>query len=523
MYQALYRKYRPITFTNVVGQGHITTILQNQIVKERVAHAYIFTGTRGTGKTSCAKILARAVNCENPQNGDPCNECQSCLSILNESSMDVSEIDAASNNKVDDIREILDQTRYTPTNLKKRVFIIDEVHMLTQQAFNALLKTLEEPPSHVIFILATTEIHKVLPTILSRCQRFDFKRINIDDISDRLVQIAQIEGYDLEKLGADIIAKLAEGGLRDALSILDRCIISEEKTITAEMVCQRVGSIDYTTLIELMDSVISYDVMKAISQINEFYLDGIELVSVLHQLITLSRDMLLYKITKDNNCLIMYDFEKIQELCEKVSENRLTGFIDSISNSLANLQKSQNIKVDIELCIIKITKNVKKTNENFENRLDILEEKFDNFKPTVVVSKPNEIVEEKPAPRPNIERKPLNPEEKGEENVEKYRHLLRNLKSVYKNRELIFLNENSKATFYNDRIHIFVKDEITYNLLGGIEKLMRISDKATELFEKDLFIEVKLENEEKSKTSKTIEDILDYAQKNNITVNNLEE
>ena len=526
MYQALYRKYRPKTFSDVVGQDHITKTLKNQIEKNRTTHAYIFTGTRGTGKTSCAKILARAVNCENHLNGDPCNVCKSCISIMNESSMDVSEIDAASNNKVDDIREILEETRYTPTNLKKRVYIIDEVHMLTTQAFNALLKTLEEPPEHVLFILATTEIHKVLPTILSRCQRFDFKRINMQSISQRLIEISQIEGFVLEKDAADIISKMADGGLRDALSILDRCIVSEEKTITADMVCSRVGSIDFTKLIKLINSIISCDTLKSISDINDLYADGIELQAVLEQLLTLSRDMLLFKITQDISFGIIYNIsvDEFSEMCDNIVETRLMSFVDNISNTLNIMQKSQNKKIDVELCIIKLCKNISTENVDLQDRINNLEHKIDNFKPQVisqVIAKETKVETQNPE-KPKPPKKPSNPEEKGKEDFERWTILLRNLKFIYKNRELIFIRENTKALFYSDKIKVIVDDEITHDLLCGIEKKNQISQKASELFEADIDFELCYKNEQ-SELERPIDEVLKLAKNKNIQINTLED
>lgn len=529
MYQALYRKYRPKTFSDVVGQGHITNILKNQIEKERTTHAYIFTGTRGTGKTSCAKILARAVNCQNSINGgDPCNQCESCISIINESTMDVSEIDGASNNKVDDIRDILEEVRYAPATLKKRVYIIDEAHMITQQALNALLKTLEEPPKHVLFILATTEIHKILPTILSRCQRFDFKRINMTDIAQHLVEIAFKEGFTLNEDASKIIAKLADGGLRDALSILDRCIVSDEKIITAEMVCARVGSIDYTSLISLMKKIISFDTLGAVNQIQELYADGVELSTVLEQILTLSRDMLLYKITKDQSFCIIYNIsiENFQSMCDNILEERLTSFIDTISVTMNILQKSQNKKIDIELCMIKLCKNIVKSDTSFEDRLNLLEDKITNFKPTVVMPKTETKTSPKVEKRTlKIVNKPIKDGEKGVADVEKYRHLLRNLRQVYRKRELIFLNENSRALFYSDRIQIIVDDEITYKLINDIEKIQQISEKATEIFEIELFVEAVIENEQNNTQSdaRPIDEVLEIAKINNIQIENLED
>ena len=238
LYQALYRKWRPQTFADVIGQQHVTDTLRAQLKSGRLSHAISVTGTRGTGKTTCAKILARAVNCEHPVNGDPCNECAACRGILDGSVLDVTEIDAASNNGVDNIRDLRDETRYTPAQVKKRVFIIDEVHMLSIGAFNALLKTLEEPPEHVLFILATTELHKVPATILSRCQRFDFRRIGAEDIARRLLQVADGEGIQLTEGAARLIARLADGAMRDALSMLDRAAAAgavDEQTVTAAL------------------------------------------------------------------------------------------------------------------------------------------------------------------------------------------------------------------------------------------------------------------------------------------------
>ena len=244
-YQALYRKYRPKTFSDVVGQEHITNTLKNELSKGKAVHAYLFTGTRGTGKTSCAKILAKAVNCLSPENGDPCLKCESCLSVENGENTDIVEIDAASNNSVDSIRELRDRVAFAPSSSKYRVYIIDEVHMLTISAFNALLKTLEEPPEHVIFILATTEVHKLPATILSRCQRFDFKRIEPDKICGRIKYVASNEGLNITDGAAALIAAAADGGMRDALSVLDLCAsagndITEE---TVEKVCGMAASI----------------------------------------------------------------------------------------------------------------------------------------------------------------------------------------------------------------------------------------------------------------------------------------
>ena len=283
MYQALYRKWRPQTFADVIGQQHVTDTLRAQLQSGRLSHAYLFTGTRGTGKTTCAKILARAVNCEHPVNGDPCNECAACRGILDGSVLDVTEIDAASNNGVDNIRDLRDETRYTPAQVRKRVFIIDEVHMLSIGAFNALLKTLEEPPEHVLFILATTELHKVPATILSRCQRFDFRRIGAEDIARRLLDVAAGEGIELTEGAARLIARLADGAMRDALSMLDRAAAAgavDEKTVTAAL-----GVMGQDDGIRLAEHLKTGDLAAAVGLLDEYYNAGRDLASVYDQML----------------------------------------------------------------------------------------------------------------------------------------------------------------------------------------------------------------------------------------------
>ncbi len=266
-YKVLYRKYRPTKLTDVVGQPQVTETLRNELIAGRVSHAYLFTGSRGTGKTTCAKILAKAVNCEHPVNGDPCCECDTCRGIDNGSILDVTEIDAASNTGVDSVRSIIEEINFTPSNAKYRVYIIDEVHMLSASAFNALLKTLEEPPSHVIFILATTEVHKLLPTILSRCQRFDFKRITADAIAGRLEWVCSQENVQIEHDAALKIARVADGGMRDALSILDQCL-SRSDNVTDEVVNDTVGIADSSYLFKLAECVRNHDSSTALEIIN---------------------------------------------------------------------------------------------------------------------------------------------------------------------------------------------------------------------------------------------------------------
>ena len=294
MYQALYRKWRPKTFSEVVGQEHITETLRHQVAQQRTAHAYLFTGTRGTGKTTCARILAKAINCAHPVNGEPCNTCDACRGIDEGTLLDVTELDAASNNGVDHVRALREEAIYTPAVLKKRVYIIDEVHMLTREAFNALLKILEEPPEHLVFILATTELHKVPATILSRCQRFSFKRILPEDIRRQLLQIAQAESIPLTDDGAGILARMAGGALRDALSLLDQCRGSSE-TLDAAAVLDALGLAGSIQTAELMTLVLQRDTAGALALFDRLYRSGKDVSALLGELLDLCRDLTITK------------------------------------------------------------------------------------------------------------------------------------------------------------------------------------------------------------------------------------
>ena len=294
MYQALYRKWRPRTFDDVVGQSHITETLKRQVAAGRLSHAYLFTGTRGTGKTTCAKILARAVNCEHPTDGNPCNQCASCQGIENGSILDVLELDAASNNGVDQVRALRDEAVYSPAAVRKRVYIVDEVHMLSTAAFNALLKILEEPPAHLMFILATTELHKVPATIKSRCQQFSFQRILPADIARRLSYVAEREGIDLKPEGAALLARLADGGLRDALSLLDQCAVSGGP-VGEQRVLDALGLAGGLETGRLMGRVADHDAAGALEDIARLYGGGKDVSAILGELSSLARDLLIRK------------------------------------------------------------------------------------------------------------------------------------------------------------------------------------------------------------------------------------
>ena len=356
MYQALYRKWRPKTFEDVVGQSHITDTLRRQVAEDRLSHAYLFTGTRGTGKTTCAKILAKAVNCRHPVNGDPCNQCDACLGIDNGSMLDVLELDAASNNGVDHVRALRDEAIYSPANVRSRVYIVDEVHMLSTAAFNALLKILEEPPAHLIFILATTELHKVPATILSRCQRFSFRRIQPKDIEARLQYVARQESIPLTESGAELLSRLADGALRDALSLLDQCAAAGGN-LDAQAVLDTLGLAGGLRTVKLLEAVLQRDAQAALLQLNELYQGGKDIGAVLGELSTLTRDLLLRK-TAPQGCAALlsgsFDAETLERLCQGQSTQRFLYLSATLQKCAADLYYSANRRTDAELCLLRL-------------------------------------------------------------------------------------------------------------------------------------------------------------------------
>ena len=356
MYQALYRKWRPKTFSDVVGQEHVTETLQRQVAEGRLSHAYLFTGTRGTGKTTCAKILAKAVNCEHPENGNPCNKCQSCLGIESGGFLDVMELDAASNNGVDHVRALRDEAIYSPAQVKKRVYIIDEVHMLSIAAFNALLKILEEPPEHLMFILATTELHKVPATILSRCQRFAFRRILPREIVGRLNYIAEQEGIDLRPDGAELLAHIADGALRDALSLLDQCAAAGG-TIDSAAVLDALGLAGNLQTAQLMDCVLQRDTKAALLLLHRLYGSGKDVGAVLGELSALARDLLISKTAPEGGAALLtggYDGQTMDSLLRQADSARLIAICTTLQRAAADMNVSVNRRTDAELCLLKL-------------------------------------------------------------------------------------------------------------------------------------------------------------------------
>lgn len=355
MYQALYRKYRPKTFDDVVGQEHITETLKKQVETGRLSHAYLFIGTRGTGKTTCAKILAKAVNCEHPVNGNPCNQCAACRGIDDGSILDVVELDAASNNGVDNVRALRDEAVFSPASVRKRVYIVDEVHMLSNSAFNALLKILEEPPEHLMFILATTELHKVPATILSRCQRHSFKRIPVDTITARLNFVAQQEHLNLQPDAAALLARMADGGMRDALTLLDQCCGNE--CISTDAVISAIGLAGNLRTAQLLRSVAAGDTAGALEQFRELWQDGKDPSALLDELSMLQRDLLMQAVAPRGGRELLsgaYDPVTLDELSGAFSPAQLLANLQSIQQTLGAMASQPNPRIAAELCLIRL-------------------------------------------------------------------------------------------------------------------------------------------------------------------------
>ncbi|MBP3697511.1 MAG: DNA polymerase III subunit gamma/tau [Clostridia bacterium] len=406
MYQALYRKWRPKSFSDVYGQPHVTRTLQSQLESGRISHAYLFTGSRGTGKTTCAKILSKAVNCLNPVDGNPCNECEICKGIENGSILDVIEIDAASNNGVDNIRDLREEANFTPVNAKYRVYIIDEVHMLSIGAFNALLKTLEEPPSHVIFILATTEIHKLPATILSRCQRFDFKRISPEDITARLVYVAEKENVTLTENAAALIARIADGGMRDALSLLDRCF-AMGNNIDEDSVSAAAGIAGTIHLFSFSEYVAKGDFTSALKLVSKLHNESCDIDSLCTELTLHFRNLMVAKTVKECDGLIVCSKDELEKTKARAAELKLSKILSSIEileKAAANIKNAVNKKIQLEAAIIKMCSPVSSgsISEEIEERIASLEEKINALSSGKVFDAPKNnnsvnVQEQKPA------------------------------------------------------------------------------------------------------------------------------
>ncbi|MCQ6277499.1 DNA polymerase III subunit gamma/tau [Bacillus sp. V3B] len=388
-YQALYRVWRPQNFIDVVGQGHVTKTLQNALLQDKISHAYLFSGPRGTGKTSAAKILAKAVNCERAPIDEPCNECPSCQGITDGSISDVIEIDAASNNGVEEIRDIRDKVKYAPSSVKYKVYIVDEVHMLSIGAFNALLKTLEEPPKHVIFILATTEPHKIPLTIISRCQRFDFKRITAKDIVGRMELIAKETGVEYEENSLQVLARAAEGGMRDALSLLDQAISFGKEKVTIEDALTVTGAVSQVFLLRLAKAIKDHDVVSGLESLEELLFQGKDPTRFIEDLILFYRDLLLYKAApnlEESLERVMLD-EEFRSLAIDISPEEIYQLINLLSKTQQEMRWTNHPKIFLEVAIVKLCQlesssvmNQQPEGDNLKQRIIQLENEISELK-----------------------------------------------------------------------------------------------------------------------------------------------
>ena len=410
VYQALYRKYRPQTFDDVIGQLAVTQTLKTQLITDKMSHAYLFTGSRGTGKTSCAKILAKAVNCLNPENGNPCNRCSACRSIDDGSCMDVLEIDAASNNGVDNVRDLRDDAIYTPSQVKKRVYIIDEVHMLSISAFNALLKIIEEPPEHLLFILATTELHKVPATILSRCQRFAFRRISQEDIAARLQYVAYQENIDMDESAARVLARLADGGMRDGLSLLDQVASATTGELTAERVYACLGIAGEQCSAEMMGYIADHNTKEALALFNRLYTDGKDLAAMLDELASMTRDLLIMKTAPGSGITMLSGVaadHEVSLLSERFSSAELVRMMLLLQQTMSGFTRSSSRRLDAELCIMNLCQpELSLDAESLNARLTRLEEQI---KTGAIVVKQEKNV--KPVPEDSDDERPPLPDD----------------------------------------------------------------------------------------------------------------
>ena len=409
-YTALYRKFRPDSFEDVKGQDHIVTTLKNQIKAQRIGHAYLFCGTRGTGKTTVAKVLAKAVNCENPVDGSPCGTCAMCRGISAGTSMNVIEIDAASNNGVDNIREIREEVTYRPTSGNYKVYIIDEVHMLSTGAFNALLKTLEEPPSYVIFILATTEVHKIPVTILSRCQRYDFKRITIDTISARMRDLMEQEQVDVEEKALRYIAKAADGSMRDALSLLDQCIAFHlGEKLTYDMVLEVLGAVDTEVFGRLLRKVIASDVTGSIRTLEELIIQGKEISQFVTDFTWYMRNLLLVQTSENPQEAVDVSSEQLAEMKEEskmVDTNTLMRYIRVFSELSSQMRYATQKRVTVEIALIKLCRPQMEVNtDSLLDRLRVLENKIEELSERPAVQVVKAAYDEREASQPAVVKK----------------------------------------------------------------------------------------------------------------------
>ena len=480
-YQALYRKWRPAKFDDVFGQDHVTGTLKNQIQQEKIGHAYLFTGTRGTGKTTCAKILAKAVNCLSPQNGEPCNACENCRLFEQESLYDVVEIDAASKSRVEDIRAIIDEVVYAPSVGKRKVYIIDEVQMMTNNAFNALLKTLEEPPEYVVFILATTEVQKIPATILSRCQRFDFKRLPVPVITSRLNQVAKHENIILEPQAAEMIALLADGAMRDALSILEQC--QTAGTVNRQTVLETVGIVGCEELLELISACAEHDIAKAMHCLDGFYATSKRMDTLMSEMIGCYRDILLIKM---NAAECVHRSREERELLDNISNALSCDYIfyciDQLTNAIAATSKNNGNLTVAQMSIIRLCRS--NTVEN--TPLSILQP---------ITASPSSSVEKKETAPPISHKPTVSSKNEAIGNEDFYKNMLANIKMPN-----IRFCIPQKGAYVNNELRLYATAKSEYDLACRPETQKHIRDACLALGVENCIIRVIAPNDTPTKT-----------------------
>ena len=500
-YTALYRKFRPDNFEDVKGQDHIVTTLKNQIKANRIGHAYLFCGTRGTGKTTIAKILAKAVNCENLQDGSPCGECPSCKAIAAGASMNVIEIDAASNNGVDNIREIKENVQYPPTEGRYKVYIIDEVHMLSIGAFNALLKTLEEPPSYVIFILATTESHKIPITILSRCQRYDFKRITVDVIAARLKELIEKEQIEAEDKAVRYVAKAADGSMRDALSLLDQCIAFYlGQALTYEHVLEVLGAVDTEIFSIMLRLILVGDTVGALHKLEEVIMTGRDLSQFISDFTWYLRNLLLVKTSEGEDISDMLDmsserFAAIQEEADMADEDKIMRYIRVLSELSNQLKFSTSKRVLVEVAIVKMTKpQMENDMESVLDRLSNIERDMDNG---VFVAGNVQIPRDAGQPQPVAEAPKKQLEVAVPEEVQEAVNHWDRIRGRVSRPASIYL-KNVKLTVNSDgKLLIVTRDKNGYMMINRDEIVNEIEELIAEQIGKQVKVEIRLLEENK--------------------------
>jgi DNA polymerase-3 subunit gamma/tau len=501
-YLALYRKYRPSSFDKVKGQDHIVTTLKNQMNAGRIGHAYLFCGTRGTGKTSVAKLFAKAVNCEHPTDGSPCGECAVCRAIDARTSMNVIEIDAASNNGVDNIRDIIDEVRYSPTEGKYKVYIIDEVHMLSSGAFNALLKTLEEPPSYVIFILATTEVHKIPVTILSRCQRYDFKRITVDTISACLADLMRQEGIETEEKALRYIAKAADGSMRDAQSLLDQCIAFYlGQKLTYEKVLEVLGAVDIDVFSVLLRYILKGSVDTCLSLLDDIVMQGRELTQFVNDFAWYLRNLLVAKTAEDPAEVLEFSADNMQLLlseAEAMDEATIIRYIRILSELSNRIRYASQKRLMVEVELIKMCRPDTETRDDtLSDRIRVLEEKLEHGVFKTAEEAADDEAGQDEEPEPQILAKPL---------TDDIRKIAENWNSVINKQPPLIRNSliTAKPTVgEGDKLKIVFTNDYDMGAVAKEERFAELKRSIASLTGKD--VEIELELSDKKKAGKVVD------------------